>query len=109
MQTLKNNSEGLMRNLLKFAHQSRKPLLLQSHKPIPIATYTPKFSNTASSFLHAKDPDHERAAAAKLKREYRQERKGALRELRRDAAFLARHHQKDQEDKDRRYNATMKH
>ncbi|KAG8777045.1 nucleolar complex protein 14, partial [Serendipita sp. 397] len=35
--------------LLKFAKQARKPLFLQAHKPIPIATYIPKFDAHSSS------------------------------------------------------------
>ena len=36
------------------------------------------------------DPDKERAELAKLKAEHKRERKGALRELRKDANFMAR-------------------
>jgi nucleolar protein 14 len=58
--------------------------------------------------MHAKDPDRERAAATKLKREYKHERKGAMRELRRDATFLAKHQQRQQEQKDKAYDLSMK-
>ncbi len=73
-----------------------------------IVTYAPKISMTGSSYLRAKDPDHERAAASKLRREYKQEKKGALKELRKDAKFLAQYQQEKQAEKDKSYNLTMR-
>ena len=55
--------------LLKFSRQSRRPLALQAHKPIPIPTYIPRFEHTTSNYLRNRDPDHERNEAAKLKAE----------------------------------------
>ncbi|KAI0331280.1 Nop14-like protein [Cubamyces sp. BRFM 1775] len=94
--------------LLKFALQARRPLRLQAHKPIPIPTYVPKFEHTTSNYLRNRDPDHERNEAAKLRAQYKQERKGAIRELRKDARFLAAEQQKKQKEKDREYNDRMK-
>ena len=94
--------------LLKFSKQSRRPLFLQSHKPIPIPTCIPKFEISKSSFLRHQDPDHERKEAAKLRYLVKQERKGAVRELRKDARFLAAVQQKKQEQKDHEYNMRMK-
>ena len=94
--------------LLKFSRQARRPLTLQAHKPIPIATYIPRFEQSSSNYLRNRDPDHERNEAAKLRAQYKQERKGAIRELRKDAKFLAAEQQKVQKDKDRQYNEKMK-
>ncbi|KAI0832695.1 Nop14-like protein [Trametes gibbosa] len=94
--------------LLKFALQGRRPLRLQAHKPIPIPTYVPKFEHTSSNYLRNRDPDHERNEAAKLRAQYKQERKGAIRELRKDARFLAAEHQKKQKQKDTEYSSRMK-
>ena len=58
--------------------------------------------------MRQKDPDDERAAASKLRYQYKQERKGAIRELRKDARFLAAEQQKKQKEKDRTYNDRMK-
>ena len=93
--------------LLKFARQSRQPLTLQAHKPIPIATYIPKFESSSSSYLRKNDPDYERAQASKLRYQYKQERKGAIRELRKDARFLSAVKLKEQMDKDRSYSERM--
>ena len=81
---------------------------LQAHKPIPIATYIPKFESTTSNYLRQRDPDFERNEAAKLKHQYKQERKGAIRELRKDASFLASVEHQKQIQKDKAYRDSMK-
>ncbi|KAI5982665.1 Nop14-like protein [Pisolithus albus] len=94
--------------LLKFARQSRRPLLLQAHKPIPIPTYIPKFEQKSSLYLRRQDPDHERNEVSKLRYQLKQEKKGAIRELRKDARFIAAVEQKKQMEKDQAYNKRMK-
>jgi len=98
----------IIQRLLRFSRQTRQPLRLQAHKPIPIPSYVPKFEHTTSSYLRARDPDHERQEAAKLRRQYKEERKGAIRELRKDARFLAGVEQEKQREKDQSYQARMK-
>jgi nucleolar protein 14 len=107
-QRLKSNLQDTVSRLLKFAGTSRRPLLLQAHKPIPIPSYVPKFNSTSSTFLRKQDPDHERAATAKLRHQVKQERKGAIRELRKDSRFLATVQQKRQMEEAQAYNARMK-
>ncbi|KAJ7849826.1 nucleolar protein 14 [Mycena olivaceomarginata] len=108
IQTRLGTTSDTIRRLLKFAREARQPLLLQAHKPIPIPTYIPKFETSKSSYLRRQDPDHERNEAAKLRSQYKQERKGAIRELRKDARFLAGVEQKKQVEKDRAYNDSLK-
>lgn len=108
VQTRLQSLQDTLSRLLKFALQGRHPLRLQAHKPIPIPTYVPKFEHTSSNYLRNRDPDHERNAAAKLRAEYKQERKGAIRELRKDARFLAGEQQKKQKEKDLEYHSRMK-
>ncbi|CAE6366691.1 unnamed protein product [Rhizoctonia solani] len=91
---------------LKHSLSARKPLKLQAHKPIPIATYVPQFDAQYSG-RRPHDPDHERAASAKLRAEYRKERKGALRELRKDNKFLAAERAKRQMEVDTAYKQRM--
>ena len=107
-QTRLTTLQETLGRLLKFSRQARRPLTLQSHKPIPIPTYVPKFEQSSSNYLKNRDPDHERNEAAKLRRQYKQERKGAIRELRKDARFLAAEQQKQQKEKDKAYNDRMK-
>ena len=94
--------------MLRFSQQARHPLALQAHKPIPIPTYIPRFEHLSSNYLRNRDPDYDRNEAAKLRAQYKQERKGAIRELRKDARFLAAEQQKRQKDKDKAYNERMK-
>ena len=81
--------------------------MLQAHKPIPIATYIPKFESSSSSYLRKNDPDYERAQTSKLRYQYKQEQKGAIRELRKDARFLSAVKLKEQMGKDRSYSERM--
>ncbi|KXN89479.1 putative nucleolar complex protein 14 [Leucoagaricus sp. SymC.cos] len=98
----------MLARLLKFAKQSHQPLTLQAHKPIPIPSFIPKFEMTTSNYLRKKDPDFERNEVAKLRYQLKQERKGAIRELRKDTKFLAAVEQKQQMEKDREYGERMK-
>ncbi|ROT37309.1 Nop14-like protein [Sodiomyces alkalinus F11] len=68
---------------------SRRPLLEHHHRPLAIKTSIPKFEDSFDPNKHY-DPDRERAELAKLRAEHKKERKGALRELRKDARFMAR-------------------
>lgn len=107
-QNLLSNVDSVIGRLLKFAETSRLPLTLQQHKPIPIPSYVPKFDVHASSYLRNRDPDYERNEAVKLRRQHKDERKGAIRELRKDAKFLAGVKQKEQQEKDQGYNERIK-
>jgi nucleolar protein 14 len=95
-----------IQRLLKFAKQARKPLMLQSHKPIPIPAYTPKFDE-GYSYRKRQDPDSERNAAAKLRAEYKKEHKGAMRELRKDTRFLAEEQTRRQLETEAAYKSRM--
>ncbi|KAJ7682105.1 nucleolar protein 14 [Mycena polygramma] len=108
LETRITSASDVIRRLLKFAREARQPLVLQAHKPIPIPTYIPKFETSKSSYMRRQDPDHERNEAAKLRSQYKQERKGAIRELRKDSRFLAGVEQKKQAEKDKSYNESLK-
>lgn len=58
--------------------------------------------------MRRQDPDRERNEAAKLRNQYKEERKGAIRELRKDARFLATVEQEKQKEKDRAYHERMR-
>ena len=66
---------------------------------------------STSGYLRAgggEDGDSERKALSKLKREHRAERKGAIRELRKDARFLAGVVQKEEREAAREYEMRMR-
>ncbi|EGO02218.1 hypothetical protein SERLA73DRAFT_104611 [Serpula lacrymans var. lacrymans S7.3] len=107
LETKRNGVQEKLSSLLKFARRGRSPLKLQAHKPIPIPTYIPKFETSSSSYMRHRDPDHERNEMAKLRYQHKQEKKGAIRELRKDAKFLASVEQEKTREKDRAYKQSM--
>ena len=96
-----------IRILLQISLQRRKPLRLHNHRPQPIKTSIPKFEETYNPSKHY-DPDRERAELSKLKAEHKKERKGALRELRKDASFMAREGLKEKKERDQAYETKFK-
>ncbi|KAK9436324.1 rRNA maturation protein [Metarhizium brunneum] len=93
--------------MLSLAQISRRPLELHHHRPLAIKTYIPKFEETFDPDKHY-DPDRERAELAKLKAEHKKERKGAMRELRKDANFMAREKLRIKKAKDEAYEKKFK-
>ncbi|KAK5677758.1 nucleolar complex protein 14 [Elasticomyces elasticus] len=75
--------------LLDASRAARKPLLLHNHRPQALRTSNPKFEEGFNPDRHY-DPDRERSEAGKLRKEFKREKKGAVRELRKDANFVAR-------------------
>jgi nucleolar protein 14 len=85
---------------LQHARVHRRPQLLHHHRPLPIKASYPKFEEDFDPTKHY-DPDKERAEKAKLQKEYKREKKGAMRELRKDANFIAREKLRDKREKDK--------
>ncbi|KAL0938950.1 rRNA maturation protein [Colletotrichum truncatum] len=100
-------SKSKLERMLKIAQLSRRPLELQHHRPLAIKTYIPKFEDSFDPNKHY-DPDRERAEMAKLKAEHKKERKGAMRELRKDAQFMARENLRIKKVKDEAYEKKYK-
>ena len=84
------------------SNEKREPLVMQKRKPIPIPTYEPAFQEYYSIDKRY-HPNRDTAEMAKLKFQYKKEKKGALRELRKDADFKAREKLKDIKQKDLEY------
>ncbi|SPN97104.1 related to NOP14 - nuclear and nucleolar protein with possible role in ribosome biogenesis [Cephalotrichum gorgonifer] len=87
---------------LKIAELSRRTLTLHHHRPLAVKSHVPKFEERFDPTKHY-DPDHERSELAKLKKEHKREKKGAMRELRKDANFMAREKLKIKKAKDEAY------
>ncbi|KAJ3155718.1 nucleolar complex protein 14 [Geranomyces michiganensis] len=102
-------TQTLLGSVLSSAAMKRRPLLLQKFKPIPMSTFVPKFDAHYSMDRKssARDPDRDRVEQAKLKAEYKKEHKGAVRELRKDAAFIARKRMQNIKEKDVEYKKKM--
>ena len=96
-----------LRSLLERAYATRRALRLQAHRALSIASYAPKFDQQSFDPSRATDPDTERAQAAKLRAMLKKERKGAIRELRKDAQFLAEERDQRRVAEDTAYKKKM--
>ncbi|KAL4977823.1 nucleolar protein 14 [Aspergillus desertorum] len=88
--------------VLSQSRLARRPLLLHNHRPLAVKTAIPKFEDSFNPDKHY-DPNRERAEVNRLKAEYKRERKGAMRELRKDANFIAREKLREKKEKDAEY------
>ncbi|KDE05828.1 hypothetical protein MVLG_03772 [Microbotryum lychnidis-dioicae p1A1 Lamole] len=107
LETSLTTLQGSLKRMLNLSRSSRQPLTLQHHKPIPIATYIPKFDEGFNPNRRF-DPDTERNEANKLRSLVKKEKKGAIRELRKDNRFLAGEEAKKKREKDVAYEAKIK-
>ncbi|KAJ5032287.1 uncharacterized protein L3040_008894 [Drepanopeziza brunnea f. sp. 'multigermtubi'] len=92
---------------LSTARLTRRPLELHHHKPLAIKTSIPKFEENFNPERHY-DPDRERTELAKLKKEHKRERKGTIRELRKDAKILASSSLREKKERDAAYEKKQK-
>jgi nucleolar protein 14 len=92
---------------LRLAHSNRRPLELHHHKPLAIKMAIPKFEESFNPDKHY-DPDHERSESAKLRKEFKREQKGAIRDLRKDTKALARESLREKKEKDAAYEKKYK-
>jgi nucleolar protein 14 len=99
-----------LQSIVELADSSIKQnvsLQLQRHKPVAIKTVLPKFQENYSLDKHY-DPDRDRAEMRKLQSQLKKETKGAIRELRKDAQFLAREKLAEIKQSDKAYQAKVK-
>jgi nucleolar protein 14 len=93
--------------LLKFSRDERKPLALQEHKKLAIATYAPKFEENFNPEKKSYDPNRQRQEINKMRSQVKQERKIALREMRKDTRFEARQQIKEKKESYAAYHSKM--
>lgn len=97
---------GPLSRAVSNSAKQRRALRLQAHRAIPLASHVPKFDQGFDPTRKGGktfDPDAQRAEQAKLRALVKKERKGAVRELRRDNEFLAEARRKAREEEDQRY------
>lgn len=100
---------------LQSAQANRRPITLHAHRAVPLASFIPKFDEGGRGSRRYdgghghgnSDPDAERAQAQKLRALVRKEKKGAVRELRRDAQFLAQHRAEEKRKEADEYRGKM--
>ncbi|ODV97627.1 hypothetical protein PACTADRAFT_47508 [Pachysolen tannophilus NRRL Y-2460] len=98
----------LLEKLVKLhANNLHKPLQLQDHKPVAIATFAPKFEENFNPDKKSYDPDLTRQEIGKLKASVKKERKLALKEIRKDNKFEARQQIKEKKQEYKDYHARM--
>ncbi|KAG0148425.1 hypothetical protein CROQUDRAFT_410791 [Cronartium quercuum f. sp. fusiforme G11] len=83
------------------------PLRLQSHRPIPIKSQTPQFETTFNPNQKKFNPDSAQVEVNKLKMLIKKEKKGAMRELRKDNKFLAIEKAKEKDQADLAYKSKV--
>lgn len=86
-------------------HTCRTHLSLQSFKPVALPSYDPLFHsnyNLDRKYNKASDEND------KLRRQYKKEYKGTVREFRKDAMFISQVKNKKTREKDVAYKAKMK-
>lgn len=99
-----SNQQALayLRIALRQSILTRRPLELHHHKPLAIPSRIPRFEDNFHPDRHY-DPDAERAESARLRKEHKRERKGAVRELRKDAEFISREKYREKKERDEEY------
>jgi nucleolar protein 14 len=91
---------------IHIARLSRRTVELHHHRPLAIKSGIPRFEDTFDPTKHY-DPDRERAELAKLRAEHKRERKSAMREIRKDARFMAREQLKTKVARDEAHKKKM--
>ncbi|KAI9870654.1 MAG: nucleolar complex protein 14, partial [Watsoniomyces obsoletus] len=102
-----NETLAVLNETHRVAVSDRRPLLLHNHRPLAIKSSIPQFIDNYNPDRHY-DPDRQRAEISKLKAETKKERKGAMRELRKDANFVAREQLREKKAKDEAYEKKFK-
>ena len=105
--TLITSTLSTLDSLQTNAVKIRRPLLLHNHRPVAIKSSIPSFIENYNPDRHY-DPDRQRANLSKLRAEHKKERKGAMRELRKDTNFMAREQLKEKKEKDVAYEKKYK-
>eukprot|EP00964_Phaeocystis_antarctica_P121436 scaffold85096_cov30-Phaeocystis_antarctica.AAC.1 len=85
-----------LREAVARAARLRLPLQLHAVASVAIRSFNPAFEDDFQPRRNM-DPDRERAELAGLKRLHKREKKGAVRELRKDALFIARQRQAEED------------
>lgn len=106
-QTLINQTFQSVQAHLESSHTARRPLALHNHRPLAIKTAIPQFEESFNPDKHY-DRDRDRAERNRLQAEVKRERKGAIRELRKDASFIARETLREKKERDSAYERKYK-
>ncbi|ODV77068.1 putative nucleolar complex protein 14 [Suhomyces tanzawaensis NRRL Y-17324] len=87
-----SSSSELLNKLVKLqtnATKDRKPLALQNHRALAIATFAPKFEENFNPDKKSYDINRERQEVNKMKNQLKKERKATLKDIRQETRFVA--------------------
>ncbi|KOX78543.1 Nucleolar protein 14 [Melipona quadrifasciata] len=87
--SLKKHIKQLRKDLKKLKNKKLEYIVVEKKKPKPLRLYEPRIEAVYDSKKH-KPMSKEKAEREKLLHKYKKEMKGAMREIRRDRAFLAK-------------------
>lgn len=90
-----------------FSLAEKKPLTMQSHRPIAIKTVAPKFDENYSLDRKSYNDAPEIAERRKLQAELKKEKKAAMRDIRKDSRFVAREKLQRKITQDSAYHANL--
>eukprot|EP01130_Rhizamoeba_saxonica_P000948 TRINITY_DN10828_c0_g1_i1.p1 TRINITY_DN10828_c0_g1~~TRINITY_DN10828_c0_g1_i1.p1 ORF type:complete len:748 (+),score=183.65 TRINITY_DN10828_c0_g1_i1:13-2256(+) len=107
LKTTLNRTSNKLKKRFKVAHSVLKPLQLHKKKIVGLPLYTPDYM-TEYQPNAAKTKDKREREVKRLKKEFKQEYKGAERELKADAVFIARKKRKREAEIDEEKTAYTK-
>lgn len=87
--------------------KSRKPLTLQEHRQLAIKTFAPKFEENFNPDKKLYDENRDRQELNKMKAQIKKEKKGALKDLRKQTRFTARQQISEKKDMYSTYHKKM--
>lgn len=93
--------------LERFSLNDRKPLTLQHHKALAIATFAPKFEENFNPDKKSYDANRERQEIGKIKAQLKKEKKSTLKDLRKESRFVAREQIKEKKEMYDTYHKKM--
>lgn len=107
--TLLSRCPSHLQEMYSNCSSSHASLQLQNHKPLALPMLTPDFDvdYSVDGRRRERDESNDQRSLARLKAAHKREYKGAVRELKRDAAFLAEHEIAERRAKDAAYKARM--
>lgn len=103
LQSMLERMGKLESNLAK----SRKPLTLQEHRQLAIKTFAPKFEENFNPDKKLYDENRDRQELNKMKAQIKKEKKGALKDLRKQTRFSARQQISEKKDMYANYHKKM--
>lgn len=92
-----------LEGLISTGKLRRRPLAWQKFKTVEMKTYVPKFEVNYSMDRKRREENKDKQAEKRLQYEYKKEFKSAVRELRKDASFIARRKLNEQKAEDQEY------